>query len=359
MEETKRIALICNYRLRPDRIGGMDRFFKAFDTKAKVAGFEVDWFFTGYSGFSFYKDLTIISSEGQALERFVISYIQEHQKPYEVVITHFMELCTPFYKELKSLTKAYVVAVDHNPRPLEGFPLKKRLKNKLKGFVYGRYIDQFVGVSQYTVDCIIKDYGGQLRKKTKVIYNGIDTEAFKKRSESNMGKFIVASHLRPSKGVQDLLYALAQLETSLKDNMQVDIYGEGPLEAELKQQARELGLEKTVQFYGSSSKLNELFCNYSYMIQPTYMECFSLSLLESLSANVPVITTHVGGNLELVKHGKNGFVFQAGDVNALLAILEGILKGESAIAVNVNEHIETSFHLNKMVEEHFKLLTCI
>ena len=30
------------------------------------------------------------------------------------------------------------------------------------------------------------------------------------------------------------------------------------------------------------------------------MECFSLSILESLAANIPVITTPVGGNLEVV-----------------------------------------------------------
>ncbi|MGJ5640615.1 glycosyltransferase family 4 protein [Formosa sp. S-31] len=357
--ETKRIALICNYQLRSDRIGGMDRFFRAFDTKAKDEGYVVDWFFTSYSGFKFYKELTIISSEGQAIEQFALNYIQKHQKPYGVVITHFTELCTPFYKELKALTNAYVIAVDHNPRPLAGVPFKKRVKNKIKGFLYGRYIDQFVGVSQYTMDCILEDYGTYLLSKTKVIYNGIDTTVFKKRSAPNEGKFIVASHLRPSKGVQDLLQALAQLESFLKNNIQVDIYGEGPLEAELKQQVQKLGLERTVKFYGSTSQLNDLFCNYSYMIQPAYMECFSLSLLESLSANVPVITTQVGGNLELVKNEDNGFVFQAGDVNALVAILKGIVKGERGIINTVNLQIEKNFSLEKMVEEHFNLVRCI
>ena len=40
------------------------------------------------------------------------------------------------------------------------------------------------------------------------------------------------------------------------------------------------------------------------------MECFSLSILESLSANIPVITTTVGGNLEVVTHEENGFIYE-------------------------------------------------
>ena len=41
--QTHKIAIVCNYQLRSDRIGGMDRFFKAFDSKAKEAGYTVDW----------------------------------------------------------------------------------------------------------------------------------------------------------------------------------------------------------------------------------------------------------------------------------------------------------------------------
>jgi len=60
-------------------------------------------------------------------------------------------------------------------------------------------------------------------------------------------------------------------------------------------------------FFGSSPKLNQIYSKYDYMIQPTYMECFSLSILESLSANVPVITTTVGGNEKVIVEDVNRF----------------------------------------------------
>lgn len=353
------IAVICNYKLNPDRIGSMDRFYIGFDSRAKQLGYNVDWFFSDYKSFDFYKDLNVYGANNQSVETFFLNHLAEKNKIYNVVITHFTELCTGFYKSVKQLSNPYLIAVDHNPRPLEGLPLKKRLKNKLKGFVYGKYINEFIAVSKYTKKHILKDYGNFLNTKVKVIYNGIATGNFKKRVLPNKSKFIVASHLRASKGIQDLIKAISLLDKELSNKISVDIYGEGPFENELKALINELKLGESINFKGSSSNLPELFCNYSYMLQPTYMECFSLSILESLSANVPVVTTQVGGNLEVINDGENGYIFNAGNINELKVILKSIITEEKAITTDVNSKIEKEFFLEKMVEEHIKCLPCI
>ena len=86
------------------------------------------------------------------------------------------------------------------------------------------------------------------------------------------------------------------------------------------------------------------------------MECFSLSILESLAANVPVITTPVGGNLEIIENNKNGFIFEPKDHLALAAILKNIVLGNLKIENDVSLQIEKDFNLEKMVEEHIALL---
>ena len=123
----KKVAVVCNYILNPDRIGGMDRFFKLFDTVLKEKGYMVDWFFTAYTAFDFYKDLNICDAKNSSVEE---SFLEvSSNKTYDIVITHFTELCTRFYKDLAFRNpNSYVIAVDHNPRPLEGFSLKKRFK---------------------------------------------------------------------------------------------------------------------------------------------------------------------------------------------------------------------------------------
>ena len=356
----KKIAIICNYQLHTKRIGGMDRFYVAYDKNVKELGYQVDWFFPNHEEFEFYNNLNIYSPKGQQLvEFFFKEYSTQNNKKYNIVVTHFTELRTSFYKWVKNHHNAYVIAVDHNPRPLNGISFKKRLKNKFKGIWYSKFIDQFIAVSKYTKRHILNDYGNNLNTKTIVVYNGISVDVFKKKENNNKNKFIVASHLRASKGIQDLIKAVSLLDENIKKQIKIDIYGEGPYEIFLKNLTKELALENCINFKGSSTKLNELFCNYNYMLQPTYMECFSLSILESLSANVPVITTQVGGNLEVITHGENGFIHLAGNIEELSKIIENIVLKKIAITKDVSTLVKTEYYLEKMVTEHTKLLSCI
>jgi glycosyltransferase involved in cell wall biosynthesis len=355
----KRIAVVCNYVLRADRLGGMDRFYKLYDQELKEQGYVVDWFFTQAESFEFYNNLTLFHSEGNNVEAFFLNFIKINKVNYDLVVTHFTELCTPFYKELKNLINPYVICVDHNPRPLNGFPLKKRIKKRVAGYLYGKYVNEFIGVSKYTVKHILNDFGYHLKSKTKVVYNGIDVNVFSKRVNENKNKFIVASHLRESKGIQDLLKALSLLNENLLSEICIDIFGEGPYENELKRMASDLNVDKAVNFKGSSATLNKQFCDYSYMIQPTYMECFSLSILESLSANIPVVTTTVGGNLEVITDGENGFIFNPGDINKLVEIISNIIAEKETINIDVSDKVREEFYLKKMVNDHIKLLACI
>lgn len=356
MTKPKKIAVVCNYALNPNRIGGMDRFYVAYDKRAKELGYTIDWYFLEYEPFDFYSELTIFSANNQNMESFFLEKVNQESVQYNILVTHFLALCSSFFKKAKVIGIQQTIAVDHNPRPLEGFPLSKIIKNKIKGIVYSKYIDQFVGVSEYTRKHIIKDYGFSLNKKTRLIYNGINTSAFVKRLNENKNKFVVSSHLRHSKGIQDLIKAVAILEEKIKNQIQIDVYGEGPYETELLELTKVSHLEEIIHFKGGSSQLNELLSNYRYLLQPTYMECFSLSILESLAANVPVITTPVGGNLEIIQHNQNGFIFKPKDYLALAEILKNIVLGNLKIDNDVSLQIGKDFNLEKMVNEHIQLL---
>ena len=354
---SKKIAVVCNYALNPNRIGGMDRFWVAYDTKAKSLGYEVHWYFSDYQPFEFFSELAIFNAKNQNMEQFFLGNIAQNNLVYDCVVTHFVALCTSFFKKVKKSGIQYIIAVDHNPRPLQGFPFSKVVKNKIKGILYSRYIDRFVGVSDYTRKHILKDYGFFLKYKTSVIYNGIDTSVFIKRTQTNRNKFITTSHLRYSKGIQDLLKAVSILESDVKNQIQIDIYGEGPHEKELVAMTNEFKLDSIIHFKGSSSKLNELYSDYAYLIQPSLEETFCYSVIESLVCNVPVITTYEAGNvLSLIEENKNGFLFNAGNHHQLAEILKDIVAENLSIDNDVSAQIVDKFNLEKMVAEHIKLL---
>jgi len=354
----QKIAILCNYWLLPERIGGMDYFFWKFDVKCKENNIDIDWFFPNKSDHGNYSGLTIYSNVELSVENYFLSFLKDNKPKYTHIITHFVELCTPLFYKTKKLSNAKIIAIDHNPRPLNGYPFKKKLNKKLKGILFSRYIDVFVGVSNYTVNEVFKDFGNHLKSKTLTIYNGVTIDLIltrEKRATVNP-IFLVASHLRESKGIQDLIDAVNILPLQIKNEIKIDIYGEGPYEKHLKNKIKDLDLENCFVFMGSKPNLNEIFSHYDYMLQPTHMECFSLSILESLAANVPVITTNVGGNLEAITSGENGCIFESKNIKALALLLEDIYLGNKKISGNTRELIANSFSLPKMVENHFDLL---
>lgn len=353
-----KIAILCNYKLHPERVGGMDYFFWEFDKKCRQNNVKVDWFFPNKIENLNYDEMSIVSFENYQLETFFIDYIDRNNSKYDVIITHFVELCSSFFKDVKKQYPSKIICVDHNPRPLEGFTFKKKLIKKLKGILYSKYTDTFIGVSDYTTKNILKDYGFFLRKKTKTIYNGVKEELFWKRqnNESTFKKFILTSNLRYVKGLQDLIEAVSLLPETIIANSVFHLYGEGDYEAKLKELVKKHNLEKTIIFFGSSSILNEIYCQYDYMIQPTYMECFSLSILESLSANVPVITTTVGGNAEVVIHNDNGYLIEPHQPEQLAKLLKEICQGQKKINNEIFLNISENFNLKLMVDNHFKEL---
>lgn len=354
-----KIAVICNYKLMPERVGGMDYFFEAFQKKCFDNNIEVHWYFPNNSNHFGYDNFFIHSSQGSDVATFFFKINSKIKEDYQFIFTHFVELCTPIFKKIKTISNAKIIAVDHNPRPIGGYPLKKKIEKRLKGLLYSKYIDTFVGVSIYTHKEIIKDFGKLISFKTFVIYNGIklDEINFKKDTISTTTpRFLVASHLRESKGIYDLLDSILLLNEDIRSKLKIDIYGEGELFDSIYDWIKTNHLTEQIVMKGSVNNLKQLYADYDYLLQPTHMECFSLSILESLAANVPVITTPVGGNLEVVSDTKNGFVFPAKNIQALHQIIEKILLNQISISEGTRPLIAKHYSLEKMVSSYFDLL---
>jgi glycosyltransferase involved in cell wall biosynthesis len=351
-----KIAILCNYQLLPERVGGMDYFFWDFDKKCKENNIQVDWFFPNQATHGNYSDLTILSSDTKSVEHNFTVFCEQNKTEYSHIITHFVELCTPFFSKIKKISNAKIIAVDHNPRPLKGYSIKKKIQKKLKGILFSSYIDVFVGVSEYSKNELVKDFGNQIKSKILVIPNGLDVSKFKQKTDfiSN-NKFIVACHLRKEKGIQDLITAVKEIKGF---DFSIDIYGEGYYKEELDKMVEAFSLQKIFNFKGSVSDLNEIYYQYDYLIHPSHGETFCYSVLESLLCNLPVITTRNEGNvLGLVKENQNGFLFDASRTDQLKEILLNILNQNYILENNsvINDNLHT-FSLTKMVDNYFGLL---
>lgn len=358
--ELKRIALVCNYKLLPNRIGGMDHFFFELEIASKKANIKIDWFFPNEDFHGHYQHFSIFANQSKSVEETFIEHLKNRPVKYDYILCHFTEICTSFYKQIKLIQPSCkILVVDHNSRPIKGYSLKKRISKKIKGRLYSRFIDLFIGVSKYSVRELIKDFGKQITHKTMVIYNGIKIDDIPTRDNTfnDIPRFLTASHLQFAKGLQDLILAIAQTPEQIRNKIKVDIYGDGSYKNKLQSLIESKNLESNFIFKGNTPGLNKIYSQYDYLLQPTHMECFSLAILESLCSNVPVITTPVGGNSEIIRDGINGLMLPVSDIQAWSKALTDIVNHKLTFENNLDKEIRSDFTLEKMVDNYLKLFS--
>lgn len=107
--------------------------------------------------------------------------------------------------------------------------------------------------------------------------------------------------------------------------------GEGPLEGELRERARALGVAPWVHFLGRRDDIGALLAAADLFVLPALFEGLPLAALEAMAAGLPVVGTRVCGTSEAVADGITGRLVPAGDADALAdAILEVLTRPELA-----------------------------
>jgi len=98
-------------------------------------------------------------------------------------------------------------------------------------------------------------------------------------------------------------------------------------------------------------------------VLPSRSEAFSNSLMEAMACGCAVAASRVGGNPELVEHGKTGLLFEPGDAAGLAALLgtlldrrESRLRMGEAAARRIRERFSLAASARRMEEIYGSLL---
>lgn len=128
------------------------------------------------------------------------------------------------------------------------------------------------------------------------------------------------------KGIFDLLDAIAALRASVPD-LRLVCAGEGDRGAVAHYAAR-IGIADAVKFTGwvGPSGKRALFESAAAFALPSYDEALPMSLLEAMSAGVPVVVSPVGALPEAVVDGISGFMVAPGDTAGLRRSLGRLLQ---------------------------------
>lgn len=141
-------------------------------------------------------------------------------------------------------------------------------------------------------------------------------------------------------------------------NSKLMLIGDGSLKTGLELLAHELRIADAVIWTGFRTDVPRLLAAMDIYIQTSVNEGLSLSILEAMAAEKPVIITDVGGARELVENGKTGILIAPGSAaeisGAIIELLEDPAKC-SLFAAAGRTYVEQEFGLTQMMESYRQL----
>jgi glycosyltransferase involved in cell wall biosynthesis len=80
-----------------------------------------------------------------------------------------------------------------------------------------------------------------------------------------------------------------------------------------------------VTFCGYQSNVPVVLAATNILLLPSHREGLPLAIVEAMLSQVPVIAASVGGIPEIITHGQNGLLFEAGDIRTLATLIRELV----------------------------------
>lgn len=195
--------------------------------------------------------------------------------------------------------------------------------------------------------------GVDLKKFQKI--EKFDEEELKMRLGISPGQTVIltVAEMIPRKNYKTALRALKKLGHC---NFTYLICGDGKQENDLKQEAIKLGIAKQVKFLGFRKDVSEIYKISDIFLFPSYQEGLSVALIEAMAAGLPVIGSKIRGNVDLIKEGKGGYLYDPEDCSGMASGIEKIMNDSGHELGAFNKKYVNKFRLEKSVREMYAAL---
>lgn len=227
-------------------------------------------------------------------------------------------------------------------------------------------IDKIICVSNFVKIKYSKEYSIK-SEKLCVIYNGINLNKFKNRSESGIketkekynvnDEFVITCvSLRKDKGAYYLLKAAPKILESIP-KAKFLLIGIGECEEYLRLLAKELDIEEHVNFTGVVPDIAEIYSISSCIAMPSvFEEACPFTALESMALGVPVVAFDSGGTKEVVIDGETGYITPKNNESLAGKIIE-LYNSEnySLIGEKGRKSTKEKYSIEKCVNEYLSV----
>jgi glycosyltransferase involved in cell wall biosynthesis len=252
--------------------------------------------------------------------------------------------------------------------------LLRSTKHQLAYKLVNSFTDRVLTVSKEVSDLCVQQEAMR-PDKVSIVYNGVDLDRVD-RASSNAGLrkelglqdfsqlVVTVANIRRVKGLDVFIRAAASLRSRFPSAGFV-IAGwpnEPQYFAELKQLAKDLGIQDNVRFLGEVENVFPLLKQSNVFCLLSRSEGFSNALLEAMACQLPCVATRVGGNPEVIDDGRNGFLIPTEDAEAAAHRIAVLLESDSLahqMGREARSTIESKFTVKNMMDQLTDLYTSL
>ncbi|MCQ9210475.1 glycosyltransferase family 4 protein [Granulicatella seriolae] len=153
--------------------------------------------------------------------------------------------------------------------------------------------------------------------ESKIIPNFIDNSSIRNHLFVDSGKIkeiIFVGHIQESKGINEIIRVAEAMPDRIFNLV-------GPKQPSLNEE----NFPKNVKLLGILSKgdVQKRLKRSHLFLFPTYSEGFSVALLEAMASGLPIITTNVGANVDMLED-KGGIIVPVGDSEKIIEAIHDL-----------------------------------
>lgn len=205
------------------------------------------------------------------------------------------------------------------------------------------------------------------KNKIVLIHNGINDFEFLKKEDSKkiisekIGKdpfqnricIGTIAELHNNKGLRYGIEAIGKLSNKQLTKISYLIIGEGEEREELSKLIKVLCLKDRVFLVGFMDDAKKYLNAFDIFMFPSIKEGLPYALMEASHAELPIITTKVGGIVDIINDKNSKFLVKSKDPKELSVALSELIedkKMRDALGKKNKENVRSNFTLDKMIE---------
>lgn len=143
-------------------------------------------------------------------------------------------------------------------------------------------------------------------------------------------RLIFAGRFSPQKNLLFFVEVLRQVKDL---EWQLEMLGDGPEMASLRERVARAGLARRVTLHGwvAPDRVAEIMSRGDLLVLPSLSEGLPLVGVQALAAGLAILGSDIGGITDVVQPGRNGFLCQVNDTSAFVQALRTLLTDEGLL----------------------------